>query len=68
MKEVWEVQKPLDRVIHTMGWPLRFGAKYREFGGSFIYPMGEDSVSMGFVVRARLPRRRASRSTTSSSS
>jgi electron-transferring-flavoprotein dehydrogenase len=50
VKEVWEVKKPLDRVIHTMGWPLRFGAKYREFGGSFIYPMGEDKVSMGFVV------------------
>ncbi len=50
VKEVWEVQKPLDRVIHTMGWPLRFGAKYREFGGSFIYPMGEDKVSLGFVV------------------
>src|SRR3954467_10171302 len=50
VKEVWEVTKPLDRVIHTMGWPLRFGAKYREFGGSFIYPMGEDKVSMGFVV------------------
>jgi electron-transferring-flavoprotein dehydrogenase len=33
-----------------MGWPLRFAAKYREFGGSFIYPMGEDKVSMGFVV------------------
>ena len=23
VKEVWEVEKPLDRVIHTMGWPLR---------------------------------------------
>ena len=50
VKEVWEVEKPLDRVIHTMGWPLHFTAKYREFGGSFIYPMGEDKVSMGFVV------------------
>src|ERR687897_526862 len=50
VKEVWEVQKPLDRVIHTMGWPLRFAAKYREFGGSFIYPMGQDKVSMGLVV------------------
>jgi electron-transferring-flavoprotein dehydrogenase len=50
VKEVWEVQKPLDRVIHTMGWPLRFAARYREFGGSFIYPMGEDRVSMGLVV------------------
>jgi electron-transferring-flavoprotein dehydrogenase len=50
VKEVWEVEKPLDRVIHTMGWPLRFSAKYREFGGSFIYPMGEDRVSLGFVA------------------
>ncbi|MGH8574615.1 MAG: NAD(P)/FAD-dependent oxidoreductase, partial [Gammaproteobacteria bacterium] len=45
VKEIWEVQRPLDRVIHTMGWPLRFGAKYREFGGSFLYPMGEDKIS-----------------------
>jgi electron-transferring-flavoprotein dehydrogenase len=37
-------------VIHTMNWPLRPSAKYREFGGSFIYPMGEDKVSMGLVV------------------
>src|SRR3954451_9332349 len=50
VKEVWEVEKPLDRFIHTMGWPLKFAAKYREFGGSFIYPMGEDKVSLGFVV------------------
>jgi electron-transferring-flavoprotein dehydrogenase len=50
VKEIWEVQEPLDRVIHTMGWPLRFAAKYREFGGSFMYPMGEDRVSLGFVV------------------
>lgn len=50
VKEVWEVTKPLDRIIHSMGWPLRLGKKYREFGGSFVYPMGEDKVSMGFVV------------------
>ena len=50
VKEVWEVQKRLDRVIHTIGWPLRYAAKYREFGGSFIYPMGEDKVSLGLVV------------------
>jgi electron-transferring-flavoprotein dehydrogenase len=50
VKEVWEVEKPLDRVIHTMGWPLRFAAKYREFGGSFIYPMGDDRISMGLVA------------------
>src|SRR5919201_811224 len=34
VKEVWKVAKPLDRVIHTMGWPLRAAAKYREWGGS----------------------------------
>jgi electron-transferring-flavoprotein dehydrogenase len=50
VKEVWKVAKPLDRVIHTMGWPLRAGAKYREFGGSFIYPMGDDLLSIGMVV------------------
>ena len=50
MKEVWKVQRPLDRVIHTMGWPLRGGRKYREFGGSFVYPMGPDMVSVGMVV------------------
>lgn len=50
VKEVWEVKKPLDRVIHTMGWPLRFGHTWREFGGSFCYPMGRDKVSLGLVV------------------
>jgi electron-transferring-flavoprotein dehydrogenase len=50
VKEVWEVPRPLDRVIHTMGWPLRGGRKYREFGGSFIYPLGEGMVSLGMVV------------------
>jgi electron-transferring-flavoprotein dehydrogenase len=50
VKEVWRVQKPLDRVIHTMGWPLRGGRRYREFGGSFIYPMGDDMVTLGMVV------------------
>jgi electron-transferring-flavoprotein dehydrogenase len=50
VKEVWEVEKPLDRVIHTLGWPLRWRPKYKEAGGSFIYPMGEDKVSIGLVV------------------
>jgi electron-transferring-flavoprotein dehydrogenase len=50
VKEVWEVPRPLDRVIHTMGWPLRKGARWNEFGGSFIYPMGEDKVGIGFVA------------------
>lgn len=50
VKEVWEVTKPLNRIIHTMGWPLRTGKKFREFGGSFIYPMGDKMVSIGLVV------------------
>jgi electron-transferring-flavoprotein dehydrogenase len=50
VKEVWEVPKALDRVIHTLGWPLRFSTKYREFGGSWIYPLGDDKISIGFVT------------------
>src|SRR5207244_1777374 len=50
VKEVWEVPKPLDRVIHTMGWPLRKRPRWNEFGGSFIYPMGEDKLCLGFVA------------------
>jgi electron-transferring-flavoprotein dehydrogenase len=50
VKEVWKVARPLDRVIHTMGWPLRRARRFREFGGSFIYPMGEDMVTLGMVV------------------
>jgi electron-transferring-flavoprotein dehydrogenase len=54
VKEVWEVEQPLHKVIHTLGWPLRPGAKYREFGGSWIYGMNREGepprVSIGFVA------------------
>jgi electron-transferring-flavoprotein dehydrogenase len=50
VKEVWKVAKPLRNIVHTMGWPLRTGKKYREFGGSFIYPMGDDMLTIGLVV------------------
>ncbi|MEZ5078717.1 MAG: electron-transfer flavoprotein:ubiquinone oxidoreductase [Solirubrobacterales bacterium] len=50
VKEVWEVPEPLDRVIHTMGWPLRKAPRFNEFGGSFIYPMGEDKLCIGMVA------------------
>jgi electron-transferring-flavoprotein dehydrogenase len=54
VKEVWEVEKPLHRVIHTLGWPLRPGAKWKEFGGSWIYGMNREGeaprVSIGYVV------------------
>jgi electron-transferring-flavoprotein dehydrogenase len=46
VKEVWNVPRPLDRVIHTMGWPLPSNA----FGGSFCYPMGPEQVAIGLVV------------------
>jgi electron-transferring-flavoprotein dehydrogenase len=56
VKEVWKVSKPLDRIIHTIGpWPLKLSAKYGQIGGTWIYPMndettGESYVSIGFVV------------------
>ncbi len=50
VKEVWRVPKPLRRIVHTMGWPLRKSAAYGEFGGSFIYPMGDELVTVGFVA------------------
>jgi electron-transferring-flavoprotein dehydrogenase len=46
VKEVWEVKEPLDRVIHTLGWPLPSDA----FGGSFMYPLGASQVAIGLVV------------------
>jgi electron-transferring-flavoprotein dehydrogenase len=46
VKEVWEVKRPLDRVIHTLGWPLPTDA----FGGSFLYPLGPSQVALGLVV------------------
>ena len=46
VKELWEVARPLDRIIHTMGWPLiRDG-----FGGSFAYPLADDLVALGLVA------------------
>jgi len=50
VKEIWDVPRPLDRVIHTVGWPLRWGGAAGEFGGSFVYPLGEKQVSIGLVV------------------
>ncbi|MCO5113371.1 MAG: electron transfer flavoprotein-ubiquinone oxidoreductase [Bdellovibrionaceae bacterium] len=44
VKEIWRLKKPLDSVIHTMGWPLG-----DTFGGSFAYPMGDDQMAIGLV-------------------
>ncbi len=46
VKELWEVKRPLDRIVHTMAWPLPSDA----FGGSFMYPMADDLVALGLVV------------------
>ena len=46
VKEVWRLGRPLDRVIHTLGWPLPTDA----FGGSFFYPLGDDQAAIGLVV------------------
>jgi electron-transferring-flavoprotein dehydrogenase len=56
VKEIWKVPKPLDRVIHTLGpWPLSLKSKYGQIGGTWLYPMkdettGDDLVSIGFVI------------------
>ena len=46
VKEVWRTTRPLDRVIHTLGWPLPTDA----FGGSFMYPLGPEQIALGLVV------------------
>jgi electron-transferring-flavoprotein dehydrogenase len=46
VKELWETKKPLDTVIHTMGWPLPNDA----FGGSFMYPLEPNVAALGLVV------------------
>jgi electron-transferring-flavoprotein dehydrogenase len=46
VKEVWETNRPLDKVIHTLGWPLPTDA----FGGSFMYPLSSNQVALGLVV------------------
>ncbi len=51
VKELWETKRPLDRIIHTLGWPLPGDA----FGGSFVYPLEPNLVSIGLVVGLDYP-------------
>ncbi len=51
VKELWETKRPLDTVIHTMGWPLPNAA----FGGSFMYPLQPNVVALGLVVGLDAP-------------
>lgn len=46
VKEVWRVNRQPAGIIHTLGWPLPTDA----FGGSFLYPLGQDQVALGLVV------------------
>jgi len=46
VKELWETKRPLDAVVHTLGWPLPADA----FGGSFMYPLEPNLVALGLVV------------------
>lgn len=51
VKELWETKRPLDAVIHTMGWPLDTAT----FGGSFMYPLEPQVVALGLVVGLDAP-------------
>ncbi|MEZ4283036.1 MAG: electron-transfer flavoprotein:ubiquinone oxidoreductase [Myxococcota bacterium] len=51
VKELWRPAKPLDAVVHTLGWPLPPDV----FGGSFFYPMADDLVALGLVVGLDYP-------------
>lgn len=49
VKEVWEVQPDRHKpgtVVHSIGWPLT-GDTY---GGSFLYHLGDNLVSVGFIT------------------
>jgi electron-transferring-flavoprotein dehydrogenase len=46
VKEIWETKRPLEAIVHTMGWPLPTDA----FGGSFLYPLEPNLVALGIVV------------------
>lgn len=46
VKELWRTRRPLDRVVHTLGWPLPRDA----FGGSFMYPLSDNLAALGLVV------------------
>ena len=53
LKELWEI-KPENanegEVLHTIGWPLDRDT----YGGSFLYHLSNNLVSVGFVIGLRL--------------
>lgn len=49
IKEIWRIKPEnhkVGTVIHTVGWPL----DHKTYGGSFIYHLTDNLVSLGFVV------------------
>lgn len=49
VKELWRVRPgafPAGKVVHTLGWPLPSDV----YGGSWIYGMRDDRVSLGLVI------------------
>ena len=46
VKEIWETKKPLDAIIHTLGYPLPKDV----FGGTFMYPLEPNLVAVGIVA------------------
>ena len=51
VKEIWETERPIASIIHTLGWPLPIDT----FGGSFIYPLAPNLVAIGIVVGMDYP-------------
>ncbi|UCG76160.1 MAG: 4Fe-4S dicluster domain-containing protein [Gemmatimonadota bacterium] len=51
VKELWEAPRQPEAVVHTLGWPLSNDV----FGGSWMYPMGDNLVSIGLVVGLDYP-------------
>ncbi len=49
IKELWEIDPAKHepgKVVHSVGWPLTSDV----YGGSFLYHLGENLVSVGFII------------------
>lgn len=49
IKEVWRVRDEVyepGKVVHTLGWPM----DYKTYGGSWLYHMEDNMVSIGLVI------------------
>lgn len=55
-KEVWKTTKQWDKVVHFFGWPGRGSSKWHETAiGGWVYPYGENEVSIGLVAPLATP-------------